>query len=133
MSCPNNPEKVAGCYAKSVQPKNLENWNSKNMNKYAWKITEDHCDSESLNTFGPCDITPEQEAALNNGKGEAFRMYDDDGELMYSGVIADFANRRGSVSYSGFEPLEDFGMPNVGCTEIHYLEKTNSGMKWKQL
>ena len=24
------------------------------------------------------------------------------------------------------QPIEDFGMPNAGCTEIHYLEKTNS-------
>ena len=86
-----------------------------------------------VNTFGPRDITPEQESALNNGAGEAFRMYDDDGLLMYAGVIADFSNRRGSGSYSGFEPLKDFGARNVGCSEIQYLKKTAHGMKWRQL
>jgi hypothetical protein len=37
-------------------------------------------------------------------------MYDDDSELYYAGKIwGDF---------DGFEPLDDFGMPNGGCTQI---------------
>ena len=39
-----------------------------------------------------------------------FKMYDGDGELYYSGyIVGDF---------SGFEPLDEFGMPNAGCTDI---------------
>jgi len=78
--------------------------------KYAWKITKDHLDGEDTNTFGPRSITPEQESELNSGNGTPFKMYDDDGELYYSGlIIGDF---------DGFEPLDDFGMPNAGCTGI---------------
>jgi len=78
--------------------------------KYAWKITKDHLDDEDTNTLGPCSITPGQQAELDSGKGTPFKMYDDDGELYYSGLIIG--------SFNGFEPLEDFGMPNAGCTSI---------------
>jgi|TARA_R100001530_G_scaffold110783_3_gene78010 hypothetical protein len=37
-------------------------------------------------------------------------MFDDDGVLYYAGLIWG--------DYDGFEPLDDFGMPNAGCTEI---------------
>jgi hypothetical protein len=54
---------------------------------------------------------------------EKFRMFDDDGELYYEGM-AEQDNES-----SGFEPLDDFGMPNAGCTEIQYFEKG----KWNTL
>jgi hypothetical protein len=38
--------------------------------------------------------------------------YDDDGECYYEGIIYG--------AYSGFEPLDDFCMPNAGCTGIKY-------------
>ena len=34
------------------------------------------------------------------------------------------------LSEEGFEPLDQFGTPNAGCTEIRYLEK---GGKWVTL
>ena len=40
-----------------------------------------------------------------------FRLLDDDGEVYYYGV---------SSNSSSFAPLDDFGMPNDGCTEIQY-------------
>lgn len=48
-----------------------------------------------------------------------FRMLDDDGEVYYEG----FCNRE------SFQPLDDFGMPNAGCTMIEYQ---NNG-KWELL
>lgn len=44
---------------------------------------------------------------------EKFRMSDDDGEIYYYGYSNDS---------SSFDPLDDFGMPNAGCTAIEYYE-----------
>lgn len=52
-----------------------------------------------------------------------FRMFDDDGNLYYEGLSDDCDSEK------GFAPLDDFGMRNAGCTEIHYL----SGKTWQQL
>jgi hypothetical protein len=49
-------------------------------------------------------------------------MYDDDGKLYYAGTIWG--------DYDGFEPLDDFGMPNAGCTSIEY--KNDAGT-WEVL
>ena len=49
-----------------------------------------------------------------------FRMLDDDGEVYYIGYCSDD---------SSFDPLDDFGTPNAGCTEIQY--KVNG--KWEAL
>ena len=44
-------------------------------------------------------------------------MYDDDGGHYYNGVLIG--------DYDGFEPLDDFGEGNAGCTEIRlYNNKT---------
>ena len=49
--------------------------------------------------------------------------YDDDGILYYKGYLyGDDAD--------GFEPLDDFGMPNAGCVDIKY--KSNNG-EWESL
>lgn len=53
-------------------------------------------------------------------KGKAFKMKDGDGELVYRGRIIG--------AYDGFEPLDDFGSPNAGCTEIWYFLKG----KWEE-
>ena len=45
-----------------------------------------------------------------------FRLLDDDGEVYYEGYSND------SDSEKAFSPLDDFGRPNAGCTEIQYLE-----------
>ncbi len=49
-----------------------------------------------------------------------FRMLDDDGEVYYEGYSDDS---------SSFAPLDNFGMPNDGCTEMQYLENG----KWETL
>ena len=53
-----------------------------------------------------------------------FRMLDDDGNLYYEGYSNDCNSEK------AFAPLDDFGMPNAGCTEIQY--KNNLG-KWETL
>ena len=73
--------------------------------EYNWIITKDYIgEGEENGITGPCDKS-------NHTDNETeFRMYDDDGVLYYSGKIwGDF---------DGFEPLDDFGEPNAGCTEI---------------
>ena len=79
------------------------------MNEYAdyyWTITKDRIsDGEDKGVSGPydCDVNLKTNAAR-------FSMYDDDGECYYEGMIYG--------DYDGFEPLDDFGSPNAGCTSI---------------
>lgn len=78
---------------------------------YGWIITRDYiCNGDDNDVMGPHDIPEAIAAALFNGDGDKFRMYDDDGEHYYDGRIIG--------NYNGLEPLEDFGMPNAGCTEV---------------
>jgi hypothetical protein len=104
---------------------------------YAWVITRDHLaendagfDSEvGVSGPGRPPAPPELEAriALMRDSGIAipgvheFRMYDDDGELYYTGLFAGDAD-----SEDGFGPLDDFGRPNAGATEIKYRK----GSSW---
>ena len=50
-----------------------------------------------------------------------FRMLDDDGAVYYEGFC----------SRESFQPLDDFGMPNAGCTMIEYWNNENH--KWEVL
>lgn len=81
----------------------------------SWIITYDH---------GICNdcknATQEQvDQLFSDGFTASFKMYDDDGELYYSGYSKPL------TEVDGFEPLDDFGMPNAGCTDIKYMnEKT---------
>ena len=72
---------------------------------YNWTITRDYIDNGSeIGLTGPIN------KSRHTANETAFKMYDDDGELYYAGTIwGDF---------DGFEPLDDFGTPNAGCTEI---------------
>jgi hypothetical protein len=50
-----------------------------------------------------------------------FRMRDGDGNIIYEGFS----------SAENFDPLDDYGQPNFGCSDIQYLNlKTN---KWETL
>ena len=46
-----------------------------------------------------------------------FLMLDDDKELYFEGVSNDD---------SSFDPLDDFGMPDYGCTDIKYFDTTTN-------
>lgn len=99
------------------------------MSNYGWIITVDHL-SDSLGdlpsevgTIGPRDIPAEIEEQLAAGKGHTFRMYDDDGELYYTGKAIlpsgdDSDNEDWLVA-----PLRDFGSPNAGAVLIKWHGK----------
>ena len=103
---------------------------------YAWLITKDHVadkeaslmtNSNSLGAVGPCGITQAQIDLLvgihlgisADDSTIRFRMYDDDNILYYEGIMIG--------KYTELEPLDDFGMPNAGCTRIDtYNTKTGN-------
>ncbi len=86
-----------------------------------WLITEDLIDSgEAVGTCGGSSISQAQFDLLREGRHEnidLFCLYDDDGELYYAGRMLE------SPETQGFEPLDDFGMPNAGCTLIKIQNK----------
>ena len=76
-----------------------------NMNKYRRTITADFLDGTEVGACGPHNA----DASLTDNP-TPFSMFDDDGEHYYDGVLYG--------DFGGFEPLDDFGTPNAGCTEI---------------
>lgn len=96
------------------------------MSKYAWIIDVDHVEMNEIPVMGPNNMSPEITArliALKKDEGQKFKMYDGDGELYYSGRIIG--------EYDGFEPLDDYGTPNAGCTEIKLYN--NMTREWETL
>ena len=79
------------------------------MSSYGWVITEDHvlyCKSR-VGVMGPRDCKFSSDEIKS--KGKKFAMHDDDGNLHFKGYL---------LGGSGFEPLDDFGMADTGCTRI---------------
>jgi len=76
---------------------------------YRWKITKDHIGTDSKGICGPSDTG--NDLAITDNR-EHFVMKDDDGETYYEGEIYG--------DFNGFEPLDDYGTPNAGCTSIFY-------------
>lgn len=54
---------------------------------------------------------------VNHPEAKKFRMKDDDDNVYYEGVAV-----MGKF-HTGFEPLDDFGAPNAGCTSIEYWDR----------
>lgn len=75
----------------------------------------DNLENKPVQVIGPRSISKEAEASLLAGEGYAFTLHDDDGALYYTGR---------SLQNSTFDPLDDYGQPNAGCTEIRYNGKT---------
>lgn len=97
------------------------------MSGYAWAITIDKIfdpkfDKRSAAGYmcGPRDAKLDHAEIIKHPKGQRFRMKDDDGTVYYHGVMVDISGHA-----SGFEPLDDYGTPNAGCTTIEYFEKGN--------
>jgi len=93
---------------------------------YAWLITKDHLfdqfpksEIHRAGMAGPANAPLEFLRMLQEGKGRTFRMYDDDGELYYTGRIIT-RDDGGYNSEDSMAPLDDFGEPDAGCTEIKY-------------
>ncbi|HLM59883.1 MAG TPA: hypothetical protein VK308_03665 [Pyrinomonadaceae bacterium] len=82
-----------------------------------WKITKDRFAAEiegrSAVGVGSVGIDQIDEKTLT----EKFRLLDDDGVIYFDGVSDD------STSQNAFDPLDDFGQLDSGCTEIQYFNK----------
>jgi hypothetical protein len=93
---------------------------------YGWKITREYrdgCPRDCAPIYGPSGIKDDPRQRLDAGQGLRFRMHDDDGNLMASGkFIPDDHTTQ-------FEPLDDYGEANYGCTYITYWE----GGRWAEL
>lgn len=94
---------------------------------YGWMIDIDHSpdtnspEGTNVNAkgvTGPHDIAPAILKRLHAGEGRPFHMKDDDGEFYYTGrIITPVDEEQGEMD---FAPLDDFGEPNAGATEIWY-------------
>jgi hypothetical protein len=94
--------------------------------RYGWIITADVLDGRTVSITGPRDITAEQIARLNAGEGAQFRLKDDDGEIYFEGrFVGD------EKSEDAFGPLDDYGLPDSGCTSIEYFNPAKE--KWQAL
>ena len=82
---------------------------------YRWKIDKDYLEERiesvpyhgAVGVEGPSDL---DESLVSNPQG--FTMYDDDDEAYYHGWLYG--------DYAGFEPVDDFGMPNAGAVHIKF-------------
>jgi len=96
-----------------------------------WKIEKDHIGEEGINRVGTSgeiiniglSIAPEMVDLPEKGLPLIkFRLYDDDGELYYEGVLHDdneCLNQQAALTY---------GMIDAGCTTI----KVKRGRVWTQ-
>lgn len=101
--------------------------------RYAWKVDTDHMPdptcppgsySNAGGVTGPGDAPADLLARLDKGEGRKWKIYDDDGELYYSGriVFEDPAEEVGNdIPDLAFRPLWDFAAGNAGATEIRYF------------
>lgn len=91
----------------------------------AWYITKDklHEECGGIDSIDQAGQWNGKEETLEEAKQKckyAFRLLDDDGEVYFHGR---------SSNNSSFAPLDQFGMPGYGCTEIQYYEDG----KWQTL
>lgn len=102
---------------------------------YAWIIDKDHIDAgQDDGRTGPRNISPLMEQMLKAEPkcGIAFRMRDDDDELYYEGrILLSLEDPDAFDGQEQFAPLDDFGMPNAGCTTIEY--RNTETKKWEAI
>lgn len=103
--------------------------------RYGWCFDTDHLatgDDEPDLQWGPRDLSPDLEADLEVQLGHEFRIYDDDGELYYTGRLVTDPPADDPWELEDnvlFAPLDDYGTPGAGATEIRY--KRNG--RWETL
>lgn len=116
----------------------------------AWIITKDKIadkdakEGTNLNAkglTGPSTATDADVARLKAGEGKRFRMLDDDGEIYYYGrqleeseCTEEYENGFWGAE-SEFAPLDNFGRPNAGCTDIQFANGKDAKGKviWESL
>jgi len=95
---------------------------------HAWKITADRTQSglhldpgESFTgVIGPGNAPQHLIKRLSDGEGQKFRLYDADDKLCFEGLFITTGSAEGEEKFS---PLDDFGLPDAGCTRIDYFNK----------
>ena len=76
--------------------------------EYRWKIDKDYIDNgRAVGIEGPSNL---DETVKDNPMG--FTLYDDDDNAYYHGWLYG--------DYSGFEPVDDFGMGYAGAVHIKF-------------
>lgn len=86
---------------------------------HGWIIWKDHLGDGCEGTMGPSTIPESIQKRLQLGEGEPFRMLDCEDTLYYSGLLLVDESMDENEDYE-FTPLDDFGTPNAGCTDIQY-------------
>lgn len=86
---------------------------------YGWLITKETAShgtgaKSRVGWTGPRNTTMTPDQIRTHPDKKEFRMLDDDGEVYYEGILAGDAE--------GFEPLDDLGRPDAGCTIIQFME-----------
>lgn len=84
-----------------------------------------------IGTVGPSGASDRDVARLVGGEGIAFKLYDDDGILYFSGRRLEESDCDEFYdSEPELAPLDCFGMPDAGCTSQR--EKNDDG-QWVSL
>jgi hypothetical protein len=98
------------------------------MTIYAWVITKDHLFDTAMpvsdiNTNDAGVSGPKNASAdlieQTRTKGVTFKLYDDDGELYYTGKLFQ-PDGQYDVEEISYAPLGDFGQGWAGCTSVRY-------------
>jgi hypothetical protein len=88
--------------------------------QYGWVITWANPEVFAEGTRGEVGVAGPRDSTFTDEKmkaeGHEFQMYDDDGIHYYTGF---YLGPEGELQ---FGPLEDYGTPNAGCTEIRYKD-----------
>jgi hypothetical protein len=88
------------------------------MNKpYAWTITS--CFGLAEFVSGPRGVSLSPREIQSHLNAKKFRLLDDDKEVYCEGYFVDLTPDQRCQQ---FEPLDDYGKPALGCTEIQYWE-----------
>ena len=85
---------------------------------YAWTIVKGIDITEGQTIVGPRNATLDSKAIRRHPKRVRFRLLDDDSIVYAEGYL---------VGGCGFEPLDDYGMPALGATEIQHFVKGKGG------
>lgn len=112
----------------------------------AWIITKDKIseapEDSAKGVTGPRIASENDVKRLESGEGKRFRMLDDDGEVYYYGrqletsdCTEEYENGFWGAE-SEFAPLDNFGRPNAGCTDIQFdngVKDSKGKVVWESL
>jgi len=90
---------------------------------YEWTITRDLICGGDLAGRDMPGATMSAAEISSHPDRQYFEMYDGDGNKYFAGYFV------GDDDASGFEPLDDLGMPGYGCTEIRYKNPRTGKME----